>query len=83
MTDSNNRNEKEAPAGFTTWNYDSALVAIQSNKGSSIIHESEHVKNLIWEYIGYNPQVGNDEVDAYLIAYIYKKIMEVYNKHDK
>jgi hypothetical protein len=47
------------------------------------IHESEHIKNAIWEYIGYTPQTGNDEVDAYLIAYIYKKIMEVYNKHDK
>lgn len=25
----------------------------------------------------------NDEVDAYLVTYIYSKIMEVYYKHDK
>lgn len=59
------------------------LCAINSNKIECAIHESEHIKNAIWEYIGYTPQVGNDEVDAYLITYIYKKIMEVYNKHDK
>lgn len=80
--DSNSRNEKEAPAGFTTWDYDSALVAIQSNRGSSIIHESEHVKNLIWEYIGYKPQADNDEVDAYLLTYIYEKIVNIFYKHN-
>lgn len=59
------------------------ICAINSNKMECAIHESEHIKNAVWEYIGYTPQIGNDEVDAYLIAYIYKKIIEVYNKHDK
>lgn len=36
-----------------------------------------------WEFIGYSPQVDNDEVDAYLLTYIYIKILEVFRKHDK
>ena len=40
-------------------------------RGSSIAHESEHIKNAIWRYIGYEPQRDNDEVDAYLLTYIY------------
>ena len=81
--DYSNREAKHAPAGFTTWTYGAALVAIASNKGSSIVHEAEHVKNLIWEYIGYKPQADNDEVDAYLLTYIYNKITDVFYKHDK
>ena len=71
------------PAGICKIYSGYTLCAINSHKLEEVIHESEHIKNAIWEYIGYTPQLGNDEVDAYLIAYIYKKIMEVYNKHDK
>lgn len=76
------KDENNAPAGFTKWKFGSAIVAIQSNKSSSIVHEAEHVKNLIWEYIGYTPQANNDEVDAYLLTYIYNKIVNVYYKHN-
>lgn len=34
-------------------------------------------------YIGYTPQEDNDEVDAYLITYIYDKIVSVFYKHDR
>lgn len=34
---------------------------------------------LYWIYI---PQRDNDEVDAYLITYIYKKIVDVFYKHN-
>lgn len=40
-------------------------------------------KNSIWRYIGYTPQEDNDEVDAYLITYIYDKITSVFYKHDR
>lgn len=60
-----------------------SLVAINSKRGSSIIHEAEHIKNSIWRYIGYTPQEDNDEVDAYLITYIYDKITSVFYKHDR
>lgn len=60
-----------------------SLVAIDAKRGSSIPHEAEHVKNTIWNYIGYIPQRDNDEVDAYLLTYIYEKITDVFYKHNK
>ena len=74
--------EQEAKA-ITINQYGASLVAINSKRGSSIIHEAEHIKNSIWRYIGYTPQEDNDEVDAYLITYIYDKITSVFYKHDR
>jgi hypothetical protein len=71
------------PRGLTKWQHGSALVAIDSKYKSTIVHEAEHIKNLIWEYIGYKPQIDNDEVDAYLLTYIYEKIADVFYKHTK
>lgn len=75
-------NEEYEPRAIVRSSLGSSVVAINSKKGSSIVHESEHIKNLIWDYIGYTPQRDNDEVDAYLINYIYNKIMCVYIKHN-
>ena len=74
--------ETEASA-ITISNYGASLVAVNAKRGSSIAHESEHIKNAIWRYIGYEPQRDNDEVDAYLLTYIYNKITDVFYKHDK
>ena len=63
--------EQEAKA-ITINQYGASLVAINSKRGNSIVHEALHIKNNIWKYIGYTPQVDNDEVDAYLLTYIYK-----------
>lgn len=71
------------PRAITKTQYGSSIVAVNSKRGSSIVHEAEHVKNAIWEFIGYTSQIDNDEVDAYLITYIYEKIVEVFYKHDK
>lgn len=65
------------PLAITRFQYGAALVAVNSRRGSSIIHEAEHIKNSIWEYIGYRPQRDNDEIDAYVITYIYNKIVDV------
>lgn len=65
------------PLAITRFQYGAALVAVNSRRGSSIIHEAEHIKNNIWEYIGYRPQRDNDEIDAYVITYIYNKIMVI------
>jgi hypothetical protein len=81
--DYNTKDEKSAPSGFTTYKDGAALVAINSKRGSTIVHEAEHVKNLIWDYIGYTPIATNDEVDAYLLTYIYEKITDVFYKHKK
>jgi hypothetical protein len=61
--------------------YGASLVAVNSRRGSSIVHEAEHIKNHIWQYIGYTPQRDNDEVGAYLLTYIYDKITQVFYKH--
>lgn len=74
--------EQEAKA-ITISQYGASLVAVNSKRGSSIVHEAEHIKNNIWNYIGYTPQSDNDEVDAYLLTYIYNKITDVFYKHDK
>lgn len=31
--------------------YGASLVAVNSRRGSSIVHEAEHIKNHIWQYI--------------------------------
>lgn len=72
--------EIEARA-ITLSTYGASLVAINSKRGSSIVHEAEHIKNHIWDFIGYKSQVDNDEVDAYVITYIYEKITDVFYKH--
>lgn len=61
--------------------YGASLVAVNSRRESSIVHEAEHIKNHTWQYIGYTPQRDNDEVDAYLLTYIYDKITQVFYKH--
>lgn len=71
------------PKAITATQHGAALVAVNSKRGSSIIHEAEHIKNAIWRYIGYTPMRDNDEVDAYLLTYIYNKITDVFYKHNK
>jgi hypothetical protein len=50
---------------------------------STIVHELEHVKNLIWKYIGYTPQASNDEPDAYLIGYLFEQVEKILKIHNK
>ena len=42
--------EQEAKA-ITINQYGASLVAINSKRGSSIIHEAEHINNSKWRYI--------------------------------
>lgn len=48
---------------------------------SCIIHEITHIKNIIFDTIQYIPNKHNDEPEAYLVQYLYNKIVEVYYKH--
>lgn len=66
---------------ITISKHGASLVAVNAKCGSSIVHEAEHIKNNLWIHIGYNPQKDNDEVDAYVITYIYNKIVNVYYRH--
>lgn len=73
--------DDEEPRGITKSWYGASLVAVNSKYAASIVHEAEHVKNEMWNYIGYRPQADNDEVDAYVITYLYNKMADVYYKH--
>ena len=57
------------------------IVCIDSKSKSTVIHEVEHIKNEIWCNIGYTPQINNDEPDAYLVTFLYEKIIQIFNKH--
>lgn len=48
---------------------------------SCIMHEIIHVKNIIFDTIGHSSDMHNDEPEAYLVQYLYQKIIEVYYKH--
>lgn len=48
---------------------------------SCIIHEIIHVKNIIFDIIHHNSNRYNDEPEAYLVQYLYEKIIEIYYKH--
>lgn len=67
-----------------TIDYDTYCVVVcpsNNTKKSILLHESGHVKNLVWKYIGYTPQRDNDEVDQYLHQYLFEEIEKVINKH--
>jgi hypothetical protein len=71
-------------ANGITIEYDSyCVVCVPSHTKhkSTIVHESGHVKNLVWKYIGYTPQRDNDEVDRYLQAYIFEAIEKIISKY--
>ena len=48
---------------------------------SCIMHEIIHIKNIIFDIINHNSNRYNDEPEAYLVQYLYNKIVEVYYKH--
>lgn len=58
-------------------------IIIPHNLSSTLIHELEHVKNIIWKWIGYTPQSGNDEPDAYLMGYLYEQVDKIRKLHLK
>lgn len=69
--------------GVTIDYEDSCIICCSSNAKfkSTIVHESGHIKNLIWKYIGYTPMRDNDEVDQYLQSYIFEQIERIIEKH--
>ena len=70
------------PARGVTIEYDGyCIVCCTPKHQSTVVHEAGHIKNMVWKYIGYTPQIDNDEVDQYLHTYIYEEIIKVLNKH--
>lgn len=56
-------------------------LIIPCNDYPSVVHELEHVKNLVWKAKGYTPQNNNDEPDAYLIGWLFEQVDKVIKKH--
>lgn len=56
-------------------------LIVPSYKYSSVVHELEHAKNLVWKAKGYKPQEDNDETDAYLIEYLYDRVDRIIRKY--
>ena len=71
----------EADSLVIDHNNGTATVIIASNDMSIIAHECLHVKNAVWNRIGYSPNPLNDEVDAYLLDYIMAEVLKVVEKH--
>ena len=45
-----------------------------------IVHEAVHVKNMIYQKIGYRPKTNNDEAEAYFMEWIVDFIYNNYTK---
>lgn len=58
-----------------------AIMVVPPDDIPTIVHECEHVKNAVWERIGFVPTPNNDEPDAYLLEYIFAEVMKVVKKH--
>ena len=71
----------EADSLVIDHNNGKATIIIASNDMSIIAHECLHVKNAVWNRIGYSPNPLNDEVDAYLLDYIMTEVLKVVEKH--
>lgn len=59
-----------------------SIIAIPPYQPGIIAHECVHLKNCIWKYIGYKPEANNDEVDAYLVEYLFDQVSKVVAKHN-
>ena len=59
-----------------------SIIAIPPNQPEIIAHECVHLKNCIWKYIGYKLEANNDEVDAYLVEYLFDQVSKVVAKHN-
>lgn len=67
--------------GATLEYEDHCIMLLPSNDLATIVHECEHAKNIIWNFIGHKAQENNDEVDAYLLTYIFTEVNKEMQKH--
>lgn len=59
-----------------------STIVIPPNQPATVVHECVHLKNCIWNYIGQIPRADNDEVDAYLVEYLFTEVSKVVAKHN-
>lgn len=71
----------DAPRACVLENLNDSTIIVPPNNLDCVVHECLHLKNCIWNYIGYTPQPSNDEVDAYLLEYLFHEVSNVTTKH--
>ena len=77
-------NKEDERAGFILTNKSNPTKIkffVNVEHPSCIMHEIIHLKNIIFDIICHNSNRYNDEPEAYLVQYLYEKIIEVYYKH--
>lgn len=58
-----------------------ATIIIPSKYYGSTVHELIHVKNLLFKAKGIKPDIDNDEVEAYLVSWLYEQVDVIIKKH--
>lgn len=75
--------KKDEREGFVLLSDTNCILFINSDCFSNMIHEIVHIKNIIFQSMGHIIDYDNDEVEAYLSQYLYKKIFNIFDKHIK
>lgn len=63
-----------------------SVVVCPKEKLSDVVHELEHAKNNILADIGHKPDYRNDEIDAYIMGWLFEQVektIDIYNKRNK
>jgi hypothetical protein len=60
--------------------YFQLVVVMQCNKPSIIAHESVHLANRMFNHVGQDLDIDNDEAQAYLVEWFFDKIYKFLNK---
>jgi len=47
---------------------------------NTIAHEAVHITNKLFDYIGYTPEIDNDEPQAYMVDYIVNETVKALDK---
>ena len=63
--------------------YDFVVVFRKGLKQSVIVHEANHLTNMVLTSIGHEVEPENDEVQSYLIQWLFERIDKWYKKNKK
>lgn len=56
-------------------------LILPSDNLSTVVHELEHAKNLIWKAREIKCIPDNDEPDAYMMGYLFEQVEKILRKH--
>lgn len=57
-----------------------AVVLTPETSIEMIVHECVHLKNMIFDFIGQDPDLDNDEAECYLIQWLFNQAYKVYDQ---